>query len=664
MAVRPTPPGAGAVAFGAQIAPGSHPKVAAGGPPKAPLPTPPPAIAKTSQLPSSDIISPTKRPLPTPPIAVNPAPVIPEPVEIAEPSIEEDLPTGTLSPPFRPLPAPNSPPSSERLATRPVKQGINRAPSEVLAQRAHMVSAALNKGTLRSNSFGVIDKTRSSSTGSVSSEESTEEAKRKAEEKKLQEKEAKQKMKEEKQKAKKDEEKAQKKDDYKRRSASTSSPSLASILATSGSDPSLPTRPKVIITQGPNADPQIPANFAHFSGPDDASSVSSFQSSSLGSSSPLSAGSLDSRKLPTSKARKPKQYAQDNAENYGQMVGLLMRNSFQLMRALETYIKRSDLDRISKDFIALFSWREVTLDYIKSAIRQDVDHAESEGTLFRTNSLLTAVMSGYCQRVGKQYLQAVLGPSFQWLQESTLQFEIDPNQVDNAELIKQNIFNMNYLANKFFKAVLNSNDMIPFEIREIANTLQTAVLKRFPNSKYSAIGGFFFLRFVCPAVLASELFDMVLTEEQSAAMRRPLVLVAKILQQIANDQKFNEPHMEPLNDLISKWTVKVHQFFDLLVQKDHVALHKERDRVLEQMKDPEELDRLLLERIALGSLISVHKFVAEHVEDLVVKFSDKEKELGYNPAEELAELLVDMGPVPEDRNKARGVSVMTKILGL
>jgi neurofibromin 1 len=270
-------------------------------------------------------------------------------------------------------------------------------------------------------------------------------------------------------------------------------------------------------------------------------------------------------------------------------------------------------------------------------------------------------MSNYCQRIGKQYLKAVLGPSFQWLMESTLSFEIDPNQVDNAEVIKQNIFNMNYLANKFFKAVLNSNDAIPFEVREIANVLQTAVLKRFPNSKHSAVGGFFFLRFVCPAVLAPEKFDFALTDEHSATLRRPLVLVAKILQQIANDQKFNEPHMEPLNELISKWTVKVHQFFDLLVQKDHAALHKERDHVLEQMRDPSELERSLLEKVELTSTLAVHRIVLEHVDELVARYADKEKELGYNPASELSELFDSMGPPPEpERAKSRAVSVAVK----
>lgn len=658
MAVRPTPPGVGISLPPPASAPPLSPK-AAGGSAKNGL-----FLSSTREnfpLPiaaSSAPISPTKRPLPKVPLNVH----IP-PIETGLYVAVEDQEAGNLGSPTFPPPLPSptslsSPRTNEPGVLRTPRGGIAKGPSEALAQRAQMVSATLTKGTLRSNSSTGGDNLRSMPSPLGPPEELFEETKRRNDERKGTEKEAK--SREKASKKQKDDEKSRK-EDAKRRSASSSTSAMLASLTPSGSDSSIPTKAgKVPLSRGGSI-----SNFSE----DDPSLLSSNLSSpqsSWGSSSPLAASSNPEtpKRTVNAKSRKPKQYVQENASNYGQLIDLLMRNSFQLMRALEGSVKRSDLDRISKDFIAFFSWREITLDYIKSAIRQDVDHAESEGTLFRTNTLLTAVISSYCQRVGKHYLQTVLGPSFQWLQESKLQFEIDPDQVDNAEVIKQNIFNMNYLANKFFKAVLNNNDTIPFEIREIANTLQTAVLKCFPNSKYSAIGGFFFLRFVCPAVLAPEMFDMSLPEDRSTELRRPLVLVAKILQQIANDQKFNEPHMEPLNDLISKWTVKVHQFFDLLVQKDHAALHKERDRVLEQMKDPEELEKLLIEKIPLSSIITVHKVVSDNIQDLVIKFSDKQRELGYNPAQELADLLCEMGPVPDlsasGNNKAKSISLSGK----
>ena len=46
-------------------------------------------------------------------------------------------------------------------------------------------------------------------------------------------------------------------------------------------------------------------------------------------------------------------------------------------------------------------------------------------------------------------------------------------------------------------------------IRRICYELRLAVSDKFPNSSYSVIGGFFFLRFICPAIISPEGFDVV-----------------------------------------------------------------------------------------------------------------------------------------------------------
>lgn len=74
------------------------------------------------------------------------------------------------------------------------------------------------------------------------------------------------------------------------------------------------------------------------------------------------------------------------------------------------------------------------------------------------------------------------------------------------------------------------------------------MLHRFPNAKYTAVGAFIFLRFFCPAIVAPEVEGLVPTPP-SKEMRRGLLLIAKIIQNLANNVLFGtkEPYMFPLN---------------------------------------------------------------------------------------------------------------------
>lgn len=86
-------------------------------------------------------------------------------------------------------------------------------------------------------------------------------------------------------------------------------------------------------------------------------------------------------------------------------------------------------------------------------------------------------------------------------------------------------------------------------------------MKRFPEAKFTAVGAFIFLRFFCPAIVAPDAEGLA-TSAPSKEMRRGLLLIAKVVQNLANNVLFGakEPYMFPLNDFLTQNIYRVTTF--------------------------------------------------------------------------------------------------------
>jgi hypothetical protein len=70
-----------------------------------------------------------------------------------------------------------------------------------------------------------------------------------------------------------------------------------------------------------------------------------------------------------------------------------------------------------------------------------------------------------------------------------------------------------------------------------------------------------FLRFISPAIVSPESIDIELSRENEATMRRGLLVVAKVIQNLANNMFFGKQvHMAPLNEFLKHNIVVVTRF--------------------------------------------------------------------------------------------------------
>ncbi|KAI8869777.1 hypothetical protein GQ42DRAFT_155896 [Ramicandelaber brevisporus] len=83
------------------------------------------------------------------------------------------------------------------------------------------------------------------------------------------------------------------------------------------------------------------------------------------------------------------------------------------------------------------------------------------------------------------------------------------------------------------------------------------------NVRYTCISAMFFLRLICPALTSPRTFGIVNTNPDSQVMRT-LVLLAKVLQAMANLSEVKEPHMMPMAEVIKENTPSMLAFLDAL----------------------------------------------------------------------------------------------------
>lgn len=176
----------------------------------------------------------------------------------------------------------------------------------------------------------------------------------------------------------------------------------------------------------------------------------------------------------------------------------------------------------------------------------------SFNTLFRRNSVTTKVMTLFARYAGHVYLQEVVSPAIREMLSvsNVASCELDPTRLLPGQSVDANLKTLVELVSNVLDRLSDSTSVLPAAFREICGFLRVAVDTKFPGQGVAAIGGFMFLRFICPALVSPDAYNLI--GSVAAGARRNLVLVAKTLQNVANMLPFGskEAFMTPLNPFI------------------------------------------------------------------------------------------------------------------
>ena len=333
-------------------------------------------------------------------------------------------------------------------------------------------------------------------------------------------------------------------------------------------------------------------------------------------------------------------------DRYEQLVQLVTmigdKGELPIAMALANVITTSQMDELARVFVTLFDAKHLLPQLLWNIFFREVEGSDCMQTLLRGNSLGSKIMA-FCFKIyGTSYLKSLLEPSIRTLtqQEDILDvsYEVDPTRVSESEDIDRNRDNLMKLTQVVFDAITDSTEQFPPQLRSMCHCLYEVLNTRFPsvNSNLSAVGTVIFLRFINPAIVSP--YELGVIEKQpSQKSRRGLMLMSKILQNIANHVEFSkEQHMLCFNDFL-KSNFEKGRLWVTQITSDCASLEHQTGYNSSFISD--------------ANVLALHRLLWNHQEKMgdYLSSSRDHKAVGRRPFDKMATLLAYLGP-PENKN--------------
>ncbi|XP_077535309.1 neurofibromin 1 isoform X3 [Haemaphysalis longicornis] len=358
------------------------------------------------------------------------------------------------------------------------------------------------------------------------------------------------------------------------------------------------------------------------------------------------------------------------ADRFEQLVQLVTmigdKGELPIAMALASVVVTPQMDELARVFVTLFDAKHLLAPLLWNMFYKEVELSDCMQTLFRGNSLGSKIMA-FCFKIyGASYLHSLLEPLVQPLllqQADGPSYEVDPARVDDTEDVEENRRALLQLTQRVFNAVICSADRVPVvgrgggegemgccppsperpalcrfppQLRSMCHCLYQVLNKRFPNFPHniSAVGTVIFLRFINPAIVSP--YEMGIVDRQpSSRTKRGLMLMSKILQNIANHVEFSkEQHMLPFNDFLRanfeagrRWVMQITSDCESVEPGSHS-----------------------MSFVSDANVHALHRLLWNHQEKIgdYLSSSRDHKAVGRRPFDKMATLLAYLGP-PEHK---------------
>ena len=226
-------------------------------------------------------------------------------------------------------------------------------------------------------------------------------------------------------------------------------------------------------------------------------------------------------------------------------------------------------DAFARSLMMTLRARESAVGMLIRVLVAEVERTPNTAVLFRGNSLGSKAMDAYMKVVGARYLKDTLSPVLDRVfADESVRYEIDADRAERSGSDPEaNLVALDRVVRLALDAIVESLDEMPMMLRVVFQALAAAVAEQFPEepeAEMTAVSGFLFLRFFCPAIMGPKVFGLADTHPVRH-MARGFVLIAKTIQAAANLVRFGDKEkcMVLLNPVLEDYDERIREFLHL-----------------------------------------------------------------------------------------------------
>ncbi|KAJ9469505.1 putative Ras GTPase-activating-like protein ngap [Diplonema papillatum] len=254
------------------------------------------------------------------------------------------------------------------------------------------------------------------------------------------------------------------------------------------------------------------------------------------------------------------------------LVYLLKFRLYDLLNLLTEAVPQEEVHFVGKTMVSLCESAGMTEKLLFEAVNVEMDSSCDVTTIFRGNTLANSMLRSYVGRSVGEYVHVVLVPPLQKFIEKNPQIDLTPGYIDRKDVQRNTLMLWEWIDRFFDSITTHPVESMPHEMRRVIFVICQACIKR-KIDPIPYIGGYVMLRVFCPAISRPDFLNV--NALQNAKLSRKFLLLAKILQHLANKTlvgEFREPYLAPA---INWWLRKMSGSYEAPRYAETIAPPKE-----------------------------------------------------------------------------------------